>query len=266
MGKGSKLKKKHPKKHPRTPHQQQRAPSTSAADIEATHSHKAPSAPQPSDVKGADVKGATLAPTNSCAPTQAPTQALTGELTGELTEGLTEAPLWRRQPLASLLISLFLGAQLLLPLSYYLGDHPWDERFSWRMFSTVRGLSCEPRLWRGALQGERARPCPSDEGACVERSLGRELHMVWVNLLKRGRVEVLNTFVERACAAEPTRPLYMSLRCPHPEAPHPWVELQSPLQDLCSDLSRSTQAQLAPLDAQQLAQQPSQQLISEVTP
>ena len=44
-------------------------------------------------------------------------------------------------------LRVFIGvavlAQLLIPLTYYLRDDPYDERFAWRMFSGVRLQECE---------------------------------------------------------------------------------------------------------------------------
>jgi hypothetical protein len=144
---------------------------------------------------------------------------------------------WRAHPLKAILIGLFVSAQIVLPLSYYLGDYPWDERFSWRMFSTVRSLSCEVSAWRErdeGAEGRRTTRCPQGEGLCEQVALSQELHMVWVNLLKRGRREVLKAFVEQQCAQSPSRALYVRFACPHPEAPHPLVTLQAPHVDLCA--------------------------------
>ena len=147
---------------------------------------------------------------------------------------------WRTHPLKATLIGLFLCAQIGLPLCYYLEGYPWDERFSWRMFSTVRSLSCEVSAWRergeGGEGGEmrRAMRCPQGEGVCEQIALSQELHMVWVNLLKRGRREVLKAFVEQQCAQSPSRALYVRFACPHPDAPHPLVTLQAPHVDVCA--------------------------------
>src|SRR5690242_15394556 len=39
---------------------------------------------------------------------------------------------------SNVFIALFLAYQLAMPLRYYLGGRGYDERFSWRMFSTLR--------------------------------------------------------------------------------------------------------------------------------
>jgi len=134
----------------------------------------------------------------------------------------------------------FFGAQLWLPLSYYLGDYPWDERFSWRMFSTVRGLECEVRAQRTAAPGEASAPCPGGAGRCAPLRLSGELHMVWVNLLKRGRREVLHELARTQCltpdGTRRDRALYVSLSCPAPTAPHAPVLVQRGDVNLCEQV------------------------------
>lgn len=142
-------------------------------------------------------------------------------------------PIWRRQPFVFSLFTLFFTLQMWLPYRYYLSDYPWDERFAWRMFSTVRSLNCQIQAWEGAAEGQSNRFCPNGQDRCVSLSLSKELHMVWVNLLKRGRREVLQHYVEQRCKQRP-KPLYISLNCPHPEDPHPLISIQSPNQDLCA--------------------------------
>ena len=138
-----------------------------------------------------------------------------------------------------LAVGLFFAAQVWLPLSYYLSDYPWDERFSWRMFSTVRALECDVRAQRSVEAGERGAPCPSGERRCAPLRLSGELHMVWVNLLKRGRREVLHELARAQCltpeGAPRARSLYVSLSCPAPTPPHPLVEVQSGSVDLCEE-------------------------------
>ena len=93
-------------------------------------------------------------------------------------------------PRISILILLvFFSAQMWAAGSYYWGDYPWDERFSWRMFSSVRSLSCQVQMWESSEQGQL---CPDGQTAhCTQVRLSSRYHMVWVNLLKRGRRQVL---------------------------------------------------------------------------
>ncbi len=94
-----------------------------------------------------------------------------------------------RASLVSIGIALFLLVQLYLPASYYLGDGGFDERFAWRMFSPVRLASCRVSAY--------------DHGAGQRRPirLGRELHVVWINLLKRGRTSVVDEAIEHLCTS-----------------------------------------------------------------
>ena len=170
----------------------------------------------------------------------------------EAPRALNEAlpPLWRRAPLSFGLAAALLSLQFWLPLSYYLSDYPWDERFSWRMFSTVRSLSCQVQAWEGVEGAGRAQACPNGSGRCAPLRLTAELHMVWVNLLKRGRREVLRRFVEERCS-KPEARLYVSLSCPHPEAPHPLLTIQSPLDELCAHPEALLSAPIAELLARE---------------
>ena len=43
-------------------------------------------------------------------------------------------------------IALFLVVQMAVPASYYLRKDRHDERFSWRMFSTMRMAKCDPEV------------------------------------------------------------------------------------------------------------------------
>lgn len=85
------------------------------------------------------------------------------------------------------LIVAFVAFQLVVPLTYYLRDDPYDERFAWRMFSGVRLLGCRTEAMRVAPDGpERIDP----------RKL---VHAGWVTLLRRNRRVVIDAFLERQC-------------------------------------------------------------------
>lgn len=136
----------------------------------------------------------------------------------------------------------FFGAQMWVVSSYYRGDYPWDERFSWRMFSTVRSLSCKPRLWftdpqRSASSGQL---CPDGRTrGCSPLRLSGQYHMVWVNLLKRGRLQVLDRVARDRCQSlGEGAAVFIELSCPDPEPPHASIEVQSSLIDLCASPGR----------------------------
>lgn len=97
-------------------------------------------------------------------------------------------------------IVVFLAAQLALPLHYYLvrlDEH--DERFAWRMFSTVRMVNCEVELRVGD------RPV----------ALNREFHDAWIALAQRGRHVVIEAMAARLCKRNPGQPVTANLTC-HP--------------------------------------------------
>ena len=85
-------------------------------------------------------------------------------------------------------IAIFIAYQVGMPLSYYLGDHAYDERFSWRMFSTRRMARCNVVMTETAVGG-RAQPIV----------LARELQVAWVNILKRYRPAVVDKFIRVRC-------------------------------------------------------------------
>ena len=130
---------------------------------------------------------------------------------------------------------LFLGVQMYFALSYYMGKYPWDERFAWRMFSTVRSLQCKPQAWIQNHQAKQACPHHSQH-KCNAVRFTQDVHMIWYNLMKRGRKEVIQSWVKRICARPQTEALYFSLQCPHPEKPHPMQDIISPIDDACRAL------------------------------
>lgn len=97
----------------------------------------------------------------------------------------------------SAFILLVLLVQLLLPLRYYLSSDRYDERFSWRMFSSYRMARCQVVF--------------SDQGEAIE--LGEEFHSAWITLLKRGRSDVIEGVGDRLCATHPGRDLRLDARC-----------------------------------------------------
>ena len=53
-------------------------------------------------------------------------------------------------------VGLVLGLAVLIPLTYYLRDDPYDERFAWRMFSGVRLQECDATVFETRGEAERA--------------------------------------------------------------------------------------------------------------
>lgn len=134
-----------------------------------------------------------------------------------------------------LVFTLFLGIQMYFVISYYTQDYPWDERFAWRMFSTVRKLQCVPKAWVAHSQGQYS--CPDhNTQRCTPVRFAQDVHMVWYNLLKRGRQDVVQAWVKRICQRPDTHALYFSLTCPDPAAPHPMRTIVSTKDNACDSL------------------------------
>jgi hypothetical protein len=130
------------------------------------------------------------------------------------------------------ILILFFGLQLWVVGSYYTASYPWDERFSWRMFSTVRSLSCQVQVWRKTDQGTL---CPDGlTPHCRPMRLSSKYHMVWVNLLKRGRLQVLDRVAKEECVdMGEDGAVFINLSCPSATPPHSLINVQSPQVNLC---------------------------------
>ncbi len=110
------------------------------------------------------------------------------------------------------LIAAVVLANIALPLSYYVGrsDSPlarYDERFAWRMFSPVRIARCQVDLF--------------DAGQAPAQKIGltRELHVVWINLLKRARPAVVDKVLDKFCAdGGPDADIRISMICTPPDS------------------------------------------------
>ena len=107
---------------------------------------------------------------------------------------------------ARVVIATFVGLQLLLPLRYYLSPDPYDERFSWRMFSTVRVARCQSQAW------ERTETDTAPKS--VRLSGGRDhagqprygvIHNAWRTLIRRNRVAVIDAYLQHRCAVSSNR-------------------------------------------------------------
>ena len=88
-------------------------------------------------------------------------------------------------------IVAWLALMLALPLSYYVGGHVEDERFAWRMFSTVRLTRCQVEI-EERIDGDW-HPVP----------LSRVLHTACITHLQRGPPGVGARFVEARCEGAP---------------------------------------------------------------
>jgi hypothetical protein len=117
-----------------------------------------------------------------------------------------------------LAVIAFLTVQLGAPLSYYLSDRGYDERFAWRMFSPTRMVRCQARVlaWEGADS--------------EEIDLGRELAAPWVSWMERGHAHVVRGAGAFLCARRgPDARLTADLVCRTPDGEREVLLRQEPL-------------------------------------
>lgn len=108
----------------------------------------------------------------------------------------------------NLFIVALLSLQLLLPLRYYLGLAGGDdERFSWRMFSTVRLQRCE-------LSMSEVR-----DGSNVAEPLALKpiLQVAWISIMQRLRPSVVEGFLRFRCETEGIAAVNYERRCVLPD-------------------------------------------------
>ena len=86
-------------------------------------------------------------------------------------------------------IGLFLLWQLLLPLRYYLRTPTTDERFAWRMFSSVGMRDCKVALYETV----------EEEGERVRRQVPRASITRWEGMLENDRAGAVNKLLRWWC-------------------------------------------------------------------
>ena len=95
-------------------------------------------------------------------------------------------------------IAVFVTAQLLLPLHYYLvRSDKHDERFAWRMFSPMRMTTCTSSL---RIDGQPTR-------------LEGQFHEAWLSLMARGRGSVIEAVGKRLCERNPGKAVELTVTC-----------------------------------------------------
>lgn len=101
---------------------------------------------------------------------------------------------------ANLVIVAFLLTMVLTPLSYYtVRSDRYDERFAWRMFSSVRMVKCDPR-WTIGDPGEQV---PIEE----------HFHMAWVGNARRGRGIIVDRMTEQLCETHQGQSVRLHMNC-----------------------------------------------------
>lgn len=109
----------------------------------------------------------------------------------------------RQRRLSNLFIAAFLLFQVGMPLRYYLGERGYDERFSWRMFSTLRLQQCE-------MQVTEAR---SGNAAWKDVHVRGDVQVAWVSLLERVRKPVVEKYLQRRCERQDVAKVAYTRRC-----------------------------------------------------
>jgi hypothetical protein len=88
----------------------------------------------------------------------------------------------------SLFIGGFLAVQLAVPAHYYLARaDKHDERFAWRMFSSMRFLKCSAEFSAHADTPRRI-------------VIDRFFHEAWTEVAERGRLSVIERMGAKLCA------------------------------------------------------------------
>jgi hypothetical protein len=100
----------------------------------------------------------------------------------------------------SLVIVLYLLWQVVVPLSYYLGDDVSDERFSWRMFSAIAYFH---QTCVATVTEVESSPSGGSTPSVQQLDLRRVLHPTWITLLNRNRRPVVDKFLWTRCQNEP---------------------------------------------------------------
>ena len=128
------------------------------------------------------------------------------------------------ESMRTVFIIVFLALQLGLPIRYYAGDDSYDERFAWRMFSPIRLMKCRVSFTQES----------NNRRSTVV--LKRKAHVLWINLMSRARMSVVEGFARHHCAelrtVDEDAALYCDLRCHKPSGDT--VEMLDNTEDLCS--------------------------------
>ena len=90
---------------------------------------------------------------------------------------------------------------IVAPASYYFRADPFDERFAWRMFSSVRTLQCKVEVIERDKNGAGQKVDPS-----------RIVPGTWVKHLQRAQPKVVAHYLESRCSPE-TRQVVMTRQC-----------------------------------------------------
>lgn len=98
-----------------------------------------------------------------------------------------EPPQQRSEAWGYRTLALFLLFQAFAPLHYYLGEHPWDERFAWRMYSAVRVARCQLQSFE-THGGERE-----------QTRISEHIHVAYASNIQRNRPRVAEAYLRWRC-------------------------------------------------------------------
>jgi hypothetical protein len=107
--------------------------------------------------------------------------------------------------LSNAIIAIALLYQVVTPLRYYLGGGGADERFSWRMFSTVRMQKCSVSVDEQVDDGGALQQRPVD--------LTQAFHVAWMGMLERNRPQVVDKALKRRCESKQVRQAHYRRSC-----------------------------------------------------
>ncbi|MEC9072450.1 MAG: hypothetical protein VX938_08735, partial [Myxococcota bacterium] len=102
-------------------------------------------------------------------------------------------------------ITAFICLQLVIPVTYYAGDDPADERFSWRMFSMRRAERCQVSVKEHV----------QSQGQVTQRDLklSSVIHEGWKSALSRRRTDVIHAFFRWRCSEPDVTQVGLIRRC-----------------------------------------------------
>jgi hypothetical protein len=117
----------------------------------------------------------------------------------------------RKRRRENLIIAAVLVFQIAMPLSYYLSGRIYDERFSWRMFSTLRLRDCKVEV------KEHLDIHDSDDNQRHTRvrqvNIERDVHVAWLRLLERMRSAVIDEYLARRCESPEVTSVEFACHC-----------------------------------------------------
>jgi hypothetical protein len=103
------------------------------------------------------------------------------------------------------LASVALLVQLLVPMTYYVGEASADERFAWRMFSSRRAETCTVDAWETRSE--------AGEGKTSRLRLSALIHRAWIHGLSRRRPAIVARYFQWRCESEAVTSLRLVRHC-----------------------------------------------------